>query len=219
MTQNKTNHPFDAETWEQLPSLFAHLPRPVALVVWGDETFSKNEWEATRLCRALADRFETLTFHARPRRINFDYYPVIGVMGDNGEQEWTDFGVRLIGLPDGYQMTSFVTAVQSVSFRGQTLQPKTRILLSRLSKEARIEVMTTANDEAGAVMAQQAFNMAVVNENVRSFLVMADQFPEAVMRYSIQKTPHTVINGRVHVEGVVDEETLLRHVAKAVKTA
>lgn len=218
MSDPETNHPFDAETWEQLPSLLAHLPEPVALVVWGDASFSRNEREAVRLCQALADRFNTIAFHTRPRRINFQYYPVIGVMGDTGDDEWHEFGVRIIGLPDGYQMTSFITAVQSVSFRGQTLEPKTRIQLSRLSQEVRIEVMTDADNEVGAIMAQRAFNMAVVNAHVRSFLVMADQFPEAVMRYSIQKVPHTVINGRVHIEGVVDEEALLQHIAQAVKT-
>ena len=66
-------------------------------------------------------------------------------------------------------------------------------------------------------MAQAAFNMAVFSQQVRTFLIMADNFPEAFIRYSVNELPHTVINGRVHVEGVVDEARLLEHIANAVK--
>jgi hypothetical protein len=59
--------------------------------------------------------------------------------------------------------------------------------------------------------------MAVAHPRVRAYLIMADAFPEAVIRYSVNYVPHTVINHRVHVEGVVNEEGLLKHVAAAVK--
>ena len=65
-------------------------------------------------------------------------------------------------------------------------------------------------------MTQMIFNMAAANSHVRSFMIMSDQFPDAVMRYSVNYVPHTVVNGRVHVEGIVDEATLLEHIAKAV---
>ncbi|MCP5095218.1 MAG: hypothetical protein GY943_06675 [Chloroflexi bacterium] len=217
MPEQPTNHPFDAETWAQLPAFFDNLPEPVYLVMWGDPALTQNEKEGAKLCQALADQFKHISFQILPRRVNFAYYPVIGVMGDNGDEPWTDFGVRMIGLPMGYQMTSFVTAVQSVSFRGQTAEVKTRVQLSRLQKEVRLELLTSAEDENGAIMAQMAFNMAVVSPQIRSFLIMSDQFPEAVLRYSANYVPHLVVNGRVHVEGVADEETIVKHIAQAVK--
>lgn len=219
MSQPEPNHPFDQDTWAQLPSFFDNLPQPVRLIVWGDAGMSRLEKEAAGLCQVLADRFEGISWQLLPRRINFQFYPVIGVMGDNGpEAEWTDFGVRLIGLPDGYQMTSLITAVQSVSLRGMTLEATSRIQLSRLQEDVRLELLSSATDEYGPIMAQIAFNMAVVNPHVRSFLIMSDQFPESVLRYSVNHVPHIVINGRVHLEGVVNEKTLLTHIAHAIKT-
>lgn len=210
---------FDQETWEQLPSMFAHLPQTVVLVVWGYPAESQREADAVTLCQTLAEQFEPISFALRPRRVNYPFYPVIGVMGqDDSDAEWLDFGVRLIGLPSGYQMTSLVTAVQAVSFRGMTLEPQTRIQLSRLNKPVQLEMFTSAENEGGAIMAQAIFSMAVVNSHIRSFLIMADQFPESVVRFSMSIVPHTIINGRVHVPGVVDEDRLLKQMAHALKS-
>lgn len=214
---NETPYPFDKETWAQLPALFENLPEPVHIIMWGDPAESEAEKETAVLLQSLANRFNTLTHQVLPRRVNYDFYPVIGVMGGPAE-EWTDFGVRLIGRPNGYAMTSFVTAVQAVSFRGMTLEAVTRIKLKQLSRPVNIELFSAADNEAGALMAQPLFNMAVVNEHIRTFFIMADQFPTAVTRYSLSYLPHMVLNGRVHLEGVVDEGEILQQIGTAVKT-
>ena len=95
----------------------------------------------------------------------------------------------------------------------------TRVKLKQLSQPVNIELFSAADNEAGALMAQPLFSMAVVNENIRTFFIMADQFPTAVDRYSLNYLPHMVINSRVHMEGVVDEAEILRQIATAVKTA
>ncbi|MCB8979037.1 MAG: hypothetical protein H6657_16610 [Ardenticatenaceae bacterium] len=211
------SHPFDAETWAQLPTLLENLPEPVHIILWGDPAASEAEKETAVLLQSLTDRFSQLTYQILPRRINYDFYPVLGVMGGSAD-EWHDFGVRLIGLPNGYAMTSFITAVQAVSFRGMTLEAMTRIKLKQLSQPVNIELFSAADNEAGALMAQPLFNMAVVNEHIRTFFVMTDQFPTAVDRYSLHYLPHMVINNRVHMEGVVDENEILKQIATAVKT-
>jgi alkyl hydroperoxide reductase subunit AhpF len=214
---NNTTHPFDEATWAQLPTLLENLPEPVHIILWGDPAVSEAEKETAVLLQSLTDRFSQLTYQVLPRRINYYFYPVLGVMGGPAEA-WHDFGVRLIGLPNGYAMTSFITAVQAVSFRGMTLEAMTRIKLKQLTQPVSIELFSAADNEAGALMAQPLFNMAVVNEHIRTFFVMTDQFPTAVDRYSLNYLPHMVINQRVHLEGVVDENEILRQIATAVKT-
>ena len=212
------SHPFDAETWAQLPELLENLPEPVHIIMWGDPAESVAEKETAVLLQSLTERFSQLSTQTLPRRINYDFYPVLGVMGGPAD-DWHDFGVRLIGLPNGFAMTSFITAVQAISFRGMTLEAMTRIKLKQLSKPVNIELFSAADNEAGALMAQPLFNMAVVNEHIRTFLVMADQFPTAVDRYSLNYLPHMVLNGRVHMEGVVDEAEILKQISIAVKSS
>ncbi len=210
------NNPFDAETWAQLPALLGHLPDPVHLIVWGDETAAQRDKDAIVLCQTLADEFEMIQFQTLPRRINYDYWPVIGVM-QGTQDEWDDVGVRIIGVPVGYQMTSFITAVQAVALKGMTSEAATRIKLSKLTQDITIEVVTSADNEAGALMTHPLFNMAVISPHIRTFMIMSDQFPTIIHKYSVSYVPHTVINGRVHIEGVVNEEVILQHISKAIK--
>lgn len=213
----------DEETWQSLPDFLSNLPEPVCLHVWGDESASQSEQEAARLVRLLADRFPVqLSYRLLPRRINYPYYPVIGVMDGTGESS-VDPGVRIIGVPIGLQMTSLIAAIQAVSFRGQTIEPLTRLKLRRLMASARediaIEVLTSAEDEAGAVVAKSVFGAAAAEPRIRAFLIVTDFFPEAALRYSADYLPHTVINKRIHFNGNLEEEEMIRQIAWAVKTA
>jgi alkyl hydroperoxide reductase subunit AhpF len=205
---------FDEETWAQLPALLAHLPEPVHLVMWGDAN-SRHDAEAARLCQTLARHFVPISAEIRPRTPSYHYWPVMGVMRGTAVTH-EDWGIRLIGLPRGYAMTVFVAAIQAVSFRGMTSEALTRIQLRKLEKEVRVEMLTAADNEAGVMMAHPLANMAAASPHVRLFVIMADQFPVIVERYSVHYLPHTVLNGRVHIEGVVDEKEILAHMATAV---
>jgi hypothetical protein len=138
-------------------------------------------------------------------------------------EESTDLGLRIIGLPIGLQMTSLIAAIQAVSFRGQTLEPLTRVKLHRLNavaqEDVNIEVLTSAEDEAGALVAGVVFGAAAAAKRVRAFVVITDFFPGAAVRYSVRYLPHTVINRRVHYEGVLTEDELINQIKLAVVKA
>jgi hypothetical protein len=234
-----TPYPFDAETWALLPGYFDRLPRTVHLHMWGSERETEDERETAVLCRTLADHFEKIQFRLFPRRVNYDFYPVIGVMGEGEEEDGgrktegggddaspssvlrppstIDYGVRIVGWPVGYQLTSLITAIQVVSFRGQTLEPKTRIQLRGLKQAVSLQILTAADNETGALVAKSAFGFCLAHEQVRAYLIMADRFPEARIKFSAYQLPHVVINGRYHVDGPLSEEDLLKHIARALK--
>lgn len=209
-------NPFDAETWALLPDFFEQLPEQVQINVWGDPSAGFGEHEAVRIAKSLAARFSQIEAAFFPRRANYPYYPVIGVFERDGEEAF-DRGVRIIGLPSGYQITSLIAAIQAVSFHGTTIEATTRIQLQSLDKEVKLELLTAANDEAGAVLAKTAFGLAAACPYIRTYLIMTDTFPIANMRYSVSYLPHLVINGRMHVESVVEEDELLKKIAKALK--
>jgi len=212
--------PFDEATWQQLPDFLGNLPEPVCLHVWGDPKGSAAEQEAVRLAELLAARFPNrLALRSLPRRVNYPYYPVIGLMAGTVDDA-TDLGLRIIGLPIGLQMTSLIAGIQAVAFRGQTLEPLTRLKLHRLlsatPSDVHIEVLTSAEDEAGAVTAKAVFGAAAANERVRAYLIVTDFFPAAAQRYSATHLPHVVINQRIHFNGLLEEEALVRQIALAL---
>lgn len=212
---------FDEESWQQLPDFLGHLPQPVCLHVWGDEAASGFEQEAVRLARVLAERFPLISYRVLPRRVNYPYYPVIGIM-QGTELESIDLGVRIIGLPVGYQMTSLIAGIQAVAFQGQTLEPKTRILLYKLSapeKPVIVELLTSAEDMSGSLAAKYIFGMAVTAAWIKAYLIVTDLFPEAAMRYSATYLPYLVINQRHHFDGEITEEKLVELITRAIQEA
>jgi alkyl hydroperoxide reductase subunit AhpF len=209
-------HRFDDETWANLPELLGKLPEPISLHIWGDPQASEAEREAIELAKLLADRFVDIEYRLFPRRISFSYYPVIGIMRIE-EEEFIDNGLRIIGLPLGYQMTSLISAMQCVAFLGMTSEAKTRIQLKKLKQDVSLELITSADDEAGTVMAHRIFNIAVVSPFVKSYLIMGDAFPDVVTRYSVSLVPHLVINEKAHLSGVATEETILSQIAGQLK--
>ena len=209
---------FAGESWSQLVGFLDELPRPVKIVVWAAEDGGRFEREAVQLGRSLAQRFDVLSFERRERVPEHFHYPVIAFMGLDEAGDEIDFGVRFVGLPAGYQINALVGAVQAVSFRASNLEGLTRIRLSRLPGDAKVdlELFTSAENEGGALVATLAAGLAVASPQVRAFVVMADVFPDIATRYSVRNLPHTVINGRVHVEGLLDESAILKQIARAL---
>jgi alkyl hydroperoxide reductase subunit AhpF len=213
---NEWQQRFEPETWANLPAFFDRLPEAVRLIVWGDEGGTRSEREAVALAQMLSEQFVQIRFELRPRQPEHVFYPVFGLMAEK-EPDVTDYGVRIIGLPLGYQMTSLVAAIQAVSFRGMTLEARTRIQLHKLAAPVTLELITTAEDEAGAAAAYLLFNMAVTSPFVRSYLIMGDLFPEALLRYSVSVVPHLVINDRSHISGPISEQGVLKQIAATLK--
>ncbi len=202
--------------WSELAPFLEHLPRDVHLALWGDPEGSGVEAEAARLASGLCATFARLTWSQRPRRPNYDFYPVIGVMGGQEDSE-EDLGLRLIGLPAGVQLTALLGAIQAVAFSGQHVEARARIQLSRMPASAIVEVITDAQDEAGASLATAAFGLAVCSPRLSVFQIMADQFPVVRHKYNVLELPHTVINGRVHIAGPADDRAILKHLAAALR--
>jgi alkyl hydroperoxide reductase subunit AhpF len=216
MTSQGDNYLFDAETGALLPEFLENLPNAVLLRVWGDPKASIGEREAAKLANGLANQFKQIDMELLPRRVNYPYYPVIGVFSIEGN-DTRDHGVRIIGLPAGVQMTSLIAAIQGVSFRASTLETRTRIQLSKMQTNIDLELLTSAEDELGAIMAKSIFGMAAASPHIRSFLIMADVFYEALWRYSVRQLPKLVINNRIQMDGLLSEDDILKQIALAVQ--
>jgi len=206
---------FDETTWAELDNALTNLPSPVQLLMYGFEDASEGEGQTAVLCQALADRYEKISYKRRPRRKAYNFYPVVAINGGEG-RDTVDYNVRIIGWPSGFQITSLITAIQIVSLQGQTVDPMVRVQLRKLTQEIQFELLTDAEDQGGVVVAKQLFSMAVESEHVKVYMVMVDQFADAIVRYSVNNLPHLVINGRVHIEGVPDDKTIIKHMAMAI---
>ena len=209
--------PMNEDSWAILEGFLGKLPEKVRLVVWASELNSCSEGSAVELGQTLSERFDSVEFSHRPRQPDYPYYPVTAVMGLDENGKNIDYGIRFMGLPAWYQINSLVGAIQAVSFRGMTLEASTRIQISRLSHPVLLEIFTTPEDEAGVLMATLAANLAVVNPHVRAHIAMINDFPQLAPQYSVYSVPHTIINQRHHITGIMDEGKLLKYIARILK--
>lgn len=210
------------ELWTQLDGFLARIEAPITLHLWADETASWMERQAVALAREVADRYNAVTCRVFPRRVNYHNYPVIAAKGAaEGDDLDTavDYGIRLIGLPAGLQITALVGAIQAAAFRGQQLEPSTRIRLHRLPVDVDIRLFTDANDHGGAMLSGMLFSLAAASPRIRTFLLMADQFPTLAVRQGVRHLPHLIFNDGVTLSGVADEEGILRQIGYAVRRA
>ncbi len=211
---------FEDAVWAELDNALSNLPSPVHLLMHGFEDASEGEGQTAVLLQALAHRYENIHYKRRPRRKSYPFYPVTAINGVRDGKPM-DYNIRIIGWPSGFQVTSLISAIQAVSLQGTAgttaVDPMVRVQMRKLTQAVSFELLTNGKDEGGVLLAKTIFSMAVESEHVKAYLVMVDQFADAIVRYSVNDLPHLVINGRVHLEGIPDDETLIKHMAIAIR--
>jgi len=134
------------EVTADLRSAFAQLENPVRLVVFSQALADPVSEEVRRLVEELAAIDPRLTVEPRnfvldqPRvdELGIERIPAIAVLG-----EPSDYGVRLYGLPTGYEFGSLVDSILDVSRGTSGLAEATKRALAELERDVRVRVFST----------------------------------------------------------------------------
>jgi alkyl hydroperoxide reductase subunit AhpF len=134
------------EVTADLRSAFAQLENPVRLAVFSQALADPVSEEVRRLVEELAALDPRLTAEsrnfvldqARVDELGIERIPAIAVLG-----EQTDYGVRLYGLPTGYEFGSLVDSIVDVSRGTSGLAEATRSALAQLERDVRVRVFST----------------------------------------------------------------------------
>ena len=131
----------------------------------------------------------------------------------------TDLRVRFAGLPSGYEMTSFLTAVADAAAPESRLQAQTRMALDGLDGDVRILVFSTPTCPHCPRAVRLAAQMALASPRVFAEAVDALHFGGLAGLYQVRGVPRIVFNRRVHVEGAVPEAAFLGNLLASVAGA
>ena len=103
--------------------------------------------QVTRMAEELAvlePRLKVESRELRPRHrrrslpSGIKRIPAVAVMGES-----KDYGIRLYGLPTGYEFGTFIDAILDVSRGESQLQEETKAALAALEKPVHIQVFST----------------------------------------------------------------------------
>lgn len=209
---------------EQLRQEFgARLVDPVKLVMF-TQTF---ECEFCTQTRQIVEEVAALSDKTSAEVYNFvvdkpvaesygiDKIPAIAIVAVRDGQD-QDYGIRFYGIPSGYEFTTLIEDILTVS-KGQTsLKPKTREALSGIAEPVHIQVFVTPTCPYCTQAVQMAHEFAMESEYVRADMVEAIEFPHLASKYRVHGVPRIVFNETVHQEGAVPEPLMLAKLMEAL---
>ncbi len=135
--------------------------------------------------------------------------PAIAVTGAR------DYGIRFYGTPGGFEFSSFLDAIRSVSRGESGLPADLRAKLSGLDKPVRIRVFVTPTCPYCPQAVETANHIALAAEGVKAEMVEAMEFAELSDRFNVRGVPRIVINDDDAYEGAIPAQHFVEAVLKA----
>jgi len=162
--------------------------------------------ELTKLTDKIAiEVYDFLINADKAKQYGVDKIPALAIIGKK------DYGVRIYGMPYGYELQTLIDAVINVS-RGKTdLSDKTKDIIADINSPVHIQVFVTLTCPHCSVAASIAHKLAVESDMIRADVIDAAEFPHLAQRYSVMGVPKVVINGKVEFVGSFNEDLFAEH--------
>lgn len=206
------------EVRQQVEEQLANLANPVRLIMFTQkfechycaETRQLVEEVAKLSNKLKAEIYDFQADEAVAEDYGVDKIPAVVVLGEE------DYGIRFFGIPSGYEFTSLLEAIQSVSKGEPDLSEETRDYLSNLDEPIHLQVFVTPTCPYCPQAVVLAHQMALASPMVQADMIEAQEFPQLSTKYQVMGVPRTVINESTHLEGAAPEPMVLEKVQEAL---
>ncbi len=210
----------NAEIQSQIKTVFADLAEPVDLILYTQAEGGALDCDYCPEARALLDevaalserivlQVRDLTAEAAAAKIHgVDKIPAV-VIARGGAQP-KDFGIRLYGIPSGYEFATLIEDIRMVSRGEVDLAPQTRQQLARLTRPVHIQVYVTPTCPYCPRAVLLAHKLAMASDLVTADMIEATEFPHLAERYHVHGVPRTVIQDVIHIEGALPEQQVIQ---------
>ena len=142
----------------------------------------------------------------KAKEYGIDKIPALAIIGEE------DYGVRIYGIPYGYELQTLTEAVINVS-RGRTdLSDSTKAILAEVKAPVHIQVFVTLTCPHCATAAAVAHKLAIESNMIRADVIDASEFPTLAQKYTVIGVPKVVINEKVEFVGAFSEDLFAEHV-------
>ncbi|MCW3996797.1 MAG: thioredoxin family protein [Candidatus Bathyarchaeota archaeon] len=200
---------------ELLKSLFEEkLVDPVKIIMFTQEIECRFCSDTRILVQELATVSDKITVKvydfmadgAKAKELGIDKIPALAIVGKK------DYGVRIYGIPYGYELQTLIEAVVNVS-RGTTdLSEKTKQILTDVKSPVNIKVFVTLTCPHCPVAAAIAHKLAIESNFITADVIESSEFPDLALKYNVVGVPKVVINEKVEFVGEFNEDLFAEHV-------
>ena len=187
---------------------------PVKIVMFTQEVecrFCSDTRELAQEMAKLNDKISVEVYDfvadaAKAKEYGIDKIPALAIIGKK------DYGVRIYGLPYGYELQTLIEAVVNVSKGKTDLSDKTKSILAEVKSPVHIQVFVTLTCPHCPVAAAVAHKLAIESDMVKADVIDSSEFPDLAMKYNIMGVPKIIINEKVEFVGAFNEDLFAENV-------
>jgi len=190
------------------------LEHPVKILMFTQEVecrFCSDTRELVQELATLSDKIavEVYDFVAdaqKAKEYGVDKIPALAIIGEK------DYGVRIYGIPYGYELQTLIEAVINVSKGKTDLTEKTKQILADVKTPVHIQVFVSLTCNHCPVAAAVAHKLAVESDLVRADVIDGSEFPQLAQKYAVMGVPKIIINEKIEFMGAFNEDLFAEHV-------
>jgi glutaredoxin-like protein len=190
------------------------LENPVRILMFTQEIECRFCSDTRQLAQELATLSDKITTEVydfvadadKAEEYGIDKIPALAIIGEK------DYGVRIYGIPYGYELQTLIEAVINVS-RGRTdLADKTKAILDEVKTPVHIQVFVSLTCHHCPVAATVAHKLAIESDLVRADVIDGSEFPQLTQKYAVIGVPKVIINEKIEFVGAFNEDLFAEHV-------
>jgi glutaredoxin-like protein len=209
----------------EVKEVFKDLKNPVKLIVFTQEsplTLPVSECPTCKDNRLLMEEvaslsdkitlemYDFLKDKDKIKQYNIDKIPCTIVQGAK------DYGIRLYGMPAGYEFPTLLNAIKIVSTKNSELAQPTIEKLKTISKPVHIQIFVTLTCPYCSSAVAMGHRMALENENISADMINAQEFPQLAQKYNVFAVPKIVVNETTQFEGALPEDAYVQKIIESI---
>ena len=187
---------------------------PVKIVMFTQEVecrFCSDTRQLVQEIATLNDKIEVEVYDfmvdaAKAQELKIEKIPALAIIGKK------DYGVRIYGIPYGYELQTLIAAVVGVSTGKTDLSDKTKAILADVKAPVHIQVFVTLTCPHCPVAASIAHKLAIESDMITADVIDSSEFATLAQKYSVIGVPKIVINEKVDLVGAFSEDLFAEHV-------
>jgi glutaredoxin-like protein len=187
---------------------------PVKIVMFTQEVecrFCSDTRQLVQEIATLNDKinvevYDFMVDATKAQELKIEKIPALAIIGKK------DYGVRIYGIPYGYELQTLIAAVIGVSTGKTDLSDKTKAILADVKAPVHIQVFVTLTCPHCPVAASIAHRLAIESDMITADVIDSSEFATLAQKYSVIGVPKIVINEKVDFVGAFSEDLFAEHV-------
>jgi len=199
---------------ELLKEDFKEMVDPVKIVMFTQEFECRFCSDTRKIAQEIATLNSKITTEvydltidiAKAKEYGIDKIPGLAITGKK------DYGVRIYGIPYGYELQTLTEAIINVSKGKTDLSDKTKQILKEVKSPVQIQVFVTLTCPHCPTAAVVAHKLAIESDLIKADIIEGSEFPDLAMKYNVIGVPKIIINETVEFVGASNEDLFAEHV-------